>query len=153
MNDLSTITRPLEYIDTYLDGYEGLIDDADFYATLDPAMDEGEQMDAHMAFMQYWGVRHTLGELYLTGQLLPEQVSRLADLDRKLLQEAPVVQAVYGPSLRSLLHNLFNWGTPLAEQAESVQVETSLATLAELAGIDTTPPEHPSQPVASLTLP
>lgn len=40
-------------VGVYLDGYARLIANAEFYATLKPSMDEGERMDAQMAYIPY----------------------------------------------------------------------------------------------------
>lgn len=135
MGEPSALVKTDSQIKLYLDAYYRLIANIEFYATLDPPTDEGEQMDAHMAFMQYWGQRHLLGDLYRAGQLTPAQATHLADLDRQLLEHAAAVERVYGPTLRQLVHDLFAWGTPLADQPGIVRIETTLATLAELVGI------------------
>lgn len=135
MSDPSVPVKTAQQIEMYLDAYDRLIANAEFYATLDPPMDEGEQVDAHMAFMQYWGQRHLLGDLHRAGRLTPEQASRLAELDRELLERAAAVEAVYGPTLHQLVRDLFTWGTPLAEGSGTVQIETSITALAELAAV------------------
>lgn len=121
-----------EYVDTFLRNYAGLIQNAEFYASLDPPMDEGERMDAQMAFMQYWGQRHLLGDLYRAARLTPEQTERLAELDRQVLAHAAAMEIAYGPTLLSLVQDLFAWGTPLAEQSGPVRIETTITTLVEL---------------------
>lgn len=135
MTEPSAPVKTAQQIELYLNAYERLIANAEFYATLDPPMNEGEQMDAQMAFMQYWGQRHFLGDLYRSGRLTREQAERLVELDRQLLAHAAAVEAVYGPTLRQLVHDLFTWGTPLAEQSGRVQIETTVAALAELVAL------------------
>jgi hypothetical protein len=135
MSELFSLIKTDQQIELYLDAYDRLIANAEFYATLDPPMDAGEQMDAHMAFMQYWGQRHLLGDLYRVGRLTPEQAGRLAELDRQLLERAAAVETVYGPTLHDLLRDLFTWGTPLAGQSGTLRIETTVTALTELAGI------------------
>lgn len=135
MRQPATLFKTPMQVDLYLDAYDRLIANAEFYVTLEPPIDEGEQLDAHMAFMQYWGERRLLGALYQDSQLSVEQARHLASLDQQLLQKAQMIETVYGPSLRDLVRDLYTWGTPLAKEAETVRIETTLATLAELAGV------------------
>ena len=123
----------------YLDGYERLVANAGFYATLDPPLDEGEQIDAHMAYQQYAGQRTQLGEMYQTGQLTQTECGRLAELDRALLQNASAVEIAYGLNLGKLVRWLSSIGTPLSEAPENVRIETSVAALAALVGVELRP--------------
>ena len=90
-------------IAAYLDGYDRLIANAGFYATLDPPMEEGEQIDARMAYLQYAGQRKELGVMYRAEQLSAAESSRLAELDLALLQNASAVEVAYGLSLGKLV--------------------------------------------------
>lgn len=136
MGEQPILVKTDKHIVLYLDAYDRLITNAEFYATLDPPMDEGEQMDAHMAFMQYWGQRHLLGDLYRAGQLTLEQINHLAELDQELLKHAAAVEVAYGPTLGEVLRDLFTWGTPLAEQRGTLRIETTITALAELAQVE-----------------
>jgi hypothetical protein len=135
MNEPTLLTKAETQTNLNLDAYERLVANAEFYAGLNPPMNEGEQVDAHMAFMQYWGQRHLLGDLYRNGRLNSKQLTHLADLDRQLLEHAAMIETVYGASLRQLVRDLFAWGTPLAEQPGSLRIETTTTALAELAGV------------------
>ena len=126
-------------IASYLDGYDRLVANAAFYATLDPPMEEGEQIDAQMAYMQYAGQRTELGEMYQEGQLTRAECSRLAELDLALLQNAPAIEVAYGLNLGKLVRWLSSIGTPLSEEPEKVRVETSVAELAALTGVELHP--------------
>ena len=96
-------------------------------------MDEAEQLHFRLDLSRAFGLRRLLGAVYQSGRLTSEQVTTLADIDRELLGQAAAVEIVYGSSLRQLAHDLFAWGTPLAEQSGTVHVETTIAALAELA--------------------
>lgn len=123
----------------YMDGYERLIANASYYATLDPPADPGEQMDVLMAYQQYAGQRAQLGEMYRTGQLTPSEIERLTELDRELLQNTPSMEKVYGLTLGKLMRWLTAIGTPLSETPEDVRIEASIATLAALVGVEMNP--------------
>jgi len=123
----------------YLDGYDRLIANAGFYATLDPPIEEGEQIDAQMAYIHYAGQRTQLGEMYQEGQLTLAECKRLAELDRALLQSASAVEIAYGLNLGKLVRWLSSVGTPLSEEPEKVRIETSVADLAALVGVELRP--------------
>lgn len=135
MNEPSLPTKTTSQVKLYLDAYHRLIANTEFYIALDPPMDESEQLDTQMAFMQYWGQRHLLGDLYRAGELDADQVTYLANLDRQLLENAAAIERVYGPTLRQLIYDLLTWGTPLTSQSGAVRVETTMTALAELVDV------------------
>jgi hypothetical protein len=124
-----------DWIDMFLRNYEVLIGDAAELAGEWAGMDEQEQIHHRSISMQIWGMRKTLGELYRAGRLTPDEVARLADLDRALLEEAANVEVAYGPSLRDLVARLLDWGTPLLEAEGTVWLEVPVRTLPALAQV------------------
>lgn len=121
------------HVDTFLTSFELTLHSAPELAEQWHEMDEAEQFHFRLDFTQAFGLRRELGVLYQAGRLTPQQTARLADLDRELLAHAAAVETVYGLTLRQLIHSLFTWGTPLAEQSGPVRIETTIAALAELA--------------------
>jgi hypothetical protein len=122
-----------DWIEMFLRNYNMLIGDAAELAAEWDKMHEQERIDHLSISMQVWGMRVTLGELYRAARLTPDQVARLADLDRALLEEAANVEIAYGPSLHQLVENLLDWGTPLTEMEGTVRLEMPLKVLPALA--------------------
>lgn len=135
-----------DHVDTFLDSFELTLHSAPELAEQWHEMDEAERFHFRLDFTQAFGLRRELGVLYQAGRLTPEQVARLAELDRELLAHAAAVEAVYGLTLRQLIQELFTWGTPLAEGSGLVRIETTVAALAELAALATEAREPASGP-------
>jgi hypothetical protein len=135
---LPTQTKELEkytpdWVEMFLRNYDVLVGDAAELVAEWDEMHEQEQIHHRSISMQVWGMRVTLGELYRAGRLTPDQVARLADLDRALLEEAANVEIAYGPSLQRLVEDLLDWGTPLTEVEGTVRLEMPLKVLPALA--------------------
>lgn len=113
--------------------YDILIGSTAELATDWPDMDEEERTIQRSFVMSDWGKRVLLGELYRAGRLTSDQVARLADLDRALLEEATNIEIVYGPSLPELIESLLEWGTPLSEGDGTVRLEVPYRALPALA--------------------
>lgn len=86
-------------------------------------------------FTRAFGMRKELGTLYQTNHLNEEQISQLAELDRKVLTFAVDLKTVYGLNIRQLLQNLVQWGTPLTQQKGLLQITTTILALFDLAQI------------------
>jgi len=127
------VMRDASQIAMYLRNYAVLIGDAAELAAEWSTMAEQEQIHHRSLAMQMWGMRHTLGELYRTNQLSPDQVQELAHLDHALLEQAASIEIAYGPSIWQLVRNLLTWGTPLSEEQGSVQMAVPVGALPELA--------------------
>lgn len=123
------------WIDSLLANYEALVGDASELARDWPGMDPQEQIHHRSVAMQGWGMRRTLGALYRAGRLTPDQMEKLAALDRALLEDAAQVQVCYGPSLRELVNSLLEWGTPLVEDEGTVRLDVPLRALPTLAQV------------------
>ena len=119
-------------LETLLTNYEALVGDAGELAADWADMDQQEQIHHRSLSMQVWGMRRTLGALYRAERLTFDQVEKLADLDRALLEEAVSVETCYGPSLRELVTSLLDWGTPLADGEGTVKLEVPLRALPTL---------------------
>ena len=65
---------------------QGLIDSAAELVAEWSKMDEDEQAFQRESVIPIWEKRNLLGQLYCTGRLPPDQVSRLADLDKARLK-------------------------------------------------------------------
>ena len=122
-----------DWIEMFLRNYNMLIGDAAELAAEWDEMHDQEQIDHRSISMQVWGMRIKLGKLCRAGRLTPDQVARLADLDRALLEEAANVEIAYGPSLQQLVEDLLDWGTPLTEQESTIQLAVSSRALPALA--------------------
>jgi hypothetical protein len=122
-----------QYIETFLNGYAGLVDDAGEMANEWPDMEDQERQLQRSALIPTWEKRTLLGLLYQASRLTPAQVERLQMLDQQLLEHAASVELAYGPTLGELLHYLFSVGTPLADQSGTLRIETTLSALAQLA--------------------
>lgn len=120
------------HIDTYLGSLRRTVASLAEIAEQWTDMDEPEQLHFQLDLSRAFGLRHVLGAAYQANRLSREQIERLADVDRHLLGQAAVLERVYGFTLRELVHSLFTWGTPLAEQSATVHIETTSTALAEL---------------------
>lgn len=125
------------HADTYLSSFHRALESIPELAAQWIEMGEAEQFDFRLEFTRAFGLRRLLGGLYHSNLLTPDQVTHLADLDRQLLEHAAMVEQIYGSNLRQLVRDLFAWGTPLAEQPGTLRIETTVATLAELVGVET----------------
>lgn len=103
-----------QYIETFLNSYAGLVEDALEMANEWPDMDDEERQLQRSALIPSWEKRTLLGALYLAGRLTAVQIERLRTLDQQLLERAAAVELAYGPTLGELLRYLFGAGTPLA---------------------------------------
>ena len=110
-----------------------LINDAAELASEWEEMDEREQIDHRSIAMQIWGMRVTLGELYRADRLGLDQLAKLANLDRALLEEATNIEVAYGPSLPALLKRLLEWGTPLIENEGTLRLDVPMRALPAMA--------------------
>ena len=120
------------YIETFLNNYEGFVNDAVEMAHEWPEMNEQERQLQRGALLPSWEKRTLLGALYRAGCLTTTQVQRLGTLDQQFLEHAAAVELAYGPTLGELLRYLFSTGTPLAHQSGTLRIETTMAALAEL---------------------
>ena len=121
-----------QHIDTYLNSFQRTVASIVELAEEWASMEETEQLHFRLDFSRAFGLRHLLGAAYTAGQLSSSQSEALALLDRQLLAQAATLEIVYGSTLRQLVHDLFTWGTPLAAQTGTLQIETTPAALAEL---------------------
>jgi len=128
--DLSVFSD--DHIESYLLNYKLLIKDlpelADFWAD----MDDFEHHHYQMMFMQTWGMRYQLGDLYRAGRLTAEQEAELAALDDELLQHLDEADLCYGLNLQSVAQ-LFTWGTPLAHSDKAIRISIRPRILNEIA--------------------
>jgi len=124
-----------DHIETFLQNYDSLIGHAAELAAEWSNMDEEEQVIQRSFVMSDWDKRSLLGKLYRAGRLTPDQVARLAELDRALLEEAANVEISYGPSLRMLVESLLDWGTPLTEVEGTVRLAVPFKALPALAQV------------------
>jgi|GEM_PF-1611213 multidrug efflux pump subunit AcrA (membrane-fusion protein) len=132
--DLTDVTSG--HIDTFLSSFQLALRSAPELAGQWSEMDEAEQFDFRLDFTRAFGLRRVLGALYRAGRLTADQATRLASVDRQLLERAAAVEVVYGLTLGQLVRHLFAWGTPLAEEAGTLRIETTIAALAELAQVE-----------------
>lgn len=121
-----------EQADTFLLTYEGLVFELPELAATWDEMDTMEQDHHRAIFGQAWGTRRLLGELFRASQLTSSQESRLAELDRKFLEQGQLAQRCYRLDSRRLM-KLFLWGTPLSLSHETVHLEIETTTLNEMA--------------------
>lgn len=117
----------------YLRNYAVLVGDAAELAIEWPTMAEQEHIHHRSLAMQIWGMRLALGEHYRAEQLTSDQVTKLADLDHALLEQAANIEIAYGPSIWQLVKNLLDWGTPLRDEQGSVRLTVPVQTLPALA--------------------
>ena len=128
--DLNAYTEG--HIESFLLNYKLLLQDLAEVAAEWATLDRETQSDQSMLFMQSWGNRKVLGALYAGKRLTIKQERLLADLDRHLLKQAPLLQQCYGLDFAQLL-TIFRWGTPLADSTDSVQIVVAPATLNRMA--------------------
>ncbi len=119
-------------IDALLTNYEGFASDLPEVAADWSLLKKEEQSHHQVVFMEVWGKRRVLGQLYLTGQLARTQEARLAYLDQLLLEQAPLLERCFAFTLMRLL-TIFRWGTPLAQSPQLVRIETAATSLNQLA--------------------
>jgi hypothetical protein len=120
------------HIDTYLNSLQRMIESITELAEEWRAMDEAEQYHFRLDFSHAFGLRRLVGMVYTAGQLSSSQIAALTTLDRQLLAQAAAIETIYGFTLRQLVRDLFTWGTPLATQTSTLQIETTTTALAEL---------------------
>jgi len=123
--------RP-EQIESFLLNYELLVRDLTEVAEMWADLDEEERSHYRADLMQTWGNRRLLGSLFKAGRLTPPQVERLAELDRLLLERAPLMARCYGLDLAHLLV-IFRWGTPLVSSTRPIRLEVPPTSLDRLA--------------------
>lgn len=121
-----------DHIESFLLNYELLVRDLVEVATDWPNLDEEERSHYRADLMQTWGNRKVLGLLFKAHRLTSTQANRLAELDRSLLEQAPLMAQCYGLDLPQLLV-IFRWGTPLSHSTQPVRLELQPASLDRLA--------------------
>lgn len=126
-------TTEASTIATYLRDYAVFIGDAAELADEWHAMDEQEQLHHRSLAMQSWGMRVMVGDLYRHSRLTPDQVTKLAELDHALLDQAANIEIAYGPTIWQLVKNLLDWGTLLSAEQGSVRLTVPIQTLPALA--------------------
>ena len=134
--ELTQTDVTFSHVDTYLQSLRRTFQSAAELADEWAEMEEIEQFHFRLEFTRAFGLRRLFGAVYRVGRFTPDQIARLADLDRYLLAQAASVEVVSSTTLGYLVHDLFAWGTPLAEQSGTLQIETTLTALAELAHIE-----------------
>ena len=128
--DLSVF--PDDHIESYLLNYRLLIEDLPELADMWADLDDFEHHHYQMMFMQTWGMRYQLGDLYRAGQLTAEQEAELAALDDELIQHLDEANVCYGLDLQSVAQ-LFTWGTPLAQSDKIIRIPIRSRLLNEIA--------------------
>lgn len=129
------------HMDAFLLNYEILVRDLPDVAAEWPTLDEEERGHHRAALLQTWGNRQVLGRLWTAGRLTEGQEARLAELDRRLLEQAARMEQCYGLELRDLLA-IFRWGTPLTNTTQPVRLEVDPASLDRMATV-LTPASRP----------
>lgn len=128
--DLNAYTEG--HIESFLSNYQLLLQDLAGVAAEWGMFDRESQSDQRIFFMQAWGNRKVLGALYAGKRLTIKQERLLAELDRHLFNQAPLLQQCYGLDFAQLL-TIFRWGTPLANATDAVQIAVAPATLNRMA--------------------
>jgi len=121
-----------DHIESYLLNYKLLIKDLPELADMWADMDDFEHHHYQMMFMQTWGMRYQLGDLYRAGQLTVEQEIELAALDDELIQHLDEANLCYGLDFQSIAQ-LFTWGTPLAQSDKVIRIPIRPRILNEIA--------------------
>jgi len=95
-------------------------------------LDREERSDHQVVFMEVWGKRRMLGQLYQMHELTRSQEARLAHLDYLLLEQSSLMDRCFGFGLERLL-TIFRWGSPLAHSTQTVRIETAMTSLNQIA--------------------
>jgi hypothetical protein len=128
--DLYTYTS--NHIDSFLLNYEVFAKDLAELASDWRLLDAEERSDQQAVFIQAWGNRHVVGQLFQAKRLTRQQEERLAQADQLLLEQASFMERGFGVDFAHVL-NLFRWGTPLAQTSQLVRIETDTTSLNLLA--------------------
>jgi len=120
------------HIESFLLSYELLVKDLSEMAANWSDLDDEERSQYRADLMQTWGNRKALGSLLRARRLSQAQTDALGELDRLLLEQAPLMAQCYGLDLPQLLV-IFRWGTPLANSTRPVRLELAPASLSSLA--------------------
>ncbi len=119
-------------IDGHLLNYKVFVRDLAEMANDWPTMQGEERSHYKVDFMHVWGLRKTLGQLYQAQQLTHTQEEQLAQLDQLLLEQSGLMEQCFGFELAQILV-IFRWGTPLAQSAQPVHIQTDTVSLQHLA--------------------
>jgi len=122
------------HIESFLLNYKLLVRDLAEIAADWPNLDDEERGHHRVEFLQVWGNRKVLGALFTARRLNPDQESRLAELDRLLLEQAAHMEQCFGLDLSQLLA-IFRWGTPLSKSTQTVRIEVEAASLDRMATV------------------
>lgn len=120
------------HIGSFLLNYEIFVKDLAELARDWPTLDAEQRSDQQAIFIQVWGNRHILGQLYQAHHLTNGQEEQLAQLDQRLLEQAALMEQCFGFELAQVLV-IFNWGSPLAQSAQPVRIQTDSISLQHLA--------------------
>lgn len=113
------------HVEAFLESYAVLVESLPELASWWPEMDEEERALQRDFFFPHWTYRRELGSLLKKGLLSLEQASRLAELDRQLLEQADLAWLCF--HFRPV--DLFCWGTPLEQSEEPIRLELRPSTL------------------------
>jgi len=102
-------------------------------------LDADERSDYDADLIQIWSNRQLLGSLFQARKLTTAQERRLATLDRQLLEQSAAMKRCFGFDLSQLLI-LFQWGTPLTESVQPLQLEVEPMLLSRMAAVFTLSP-------------
>ncbi len=120
------------HIDSFLLNYKIFVEDLAELASDWPTLDAEQRNDQQAIFVQVWGNRHILGKLYQVHLLTSAQNEQLARLDQSLLEQAALMEQCFGFELAQVLV-IFHWGSPLAQSAQPVRIQTDTVSLQHLA--------------------
>jgi hypothetical protein len=120
------------HIDSFLLNYEVFAKDLTELANEWSQLDAEERSDQQGVFIQIWGNRHVLGQLFQEEHLTHQQEERLALADQIVLEQASFMERCFGVDFAHVL-NLFRWGTPLSQTSQPVRIETDTTSLNLLA--------------------
>ena len=120
------------HIEAFLLNYETLVKELAEVAADWPSLDREERSHHEAVLLQTWGNRKVLGLLYQAHRLSQTQEDYLAELDRLLLEQAPLMAQCYGFDLSRLLA-IFRWGTPLSSSTQTLHLEVDPALLDRMA--------------------
>ncbi len=127
------------HIESFLLNYDLLVHDLPEVVADWPNLDEEERSQHRADLLQVWGNRKVLGAIFEVQQLTRAQETRLAELDRLLLEQAARMEQCFGFDLSQLLA-IFRWGTPLTNSSETVRLEVEPASLDSMASALTLSP-------------